>query len=114
MFLLQGESSHFQKAPAIHTGEFPHHYDAVSPQGRKLLYKHLKHEYYLQEEIRRIAQTSWEKLKLGGALTPKNQKGRREDGDGDGEQRIVHPVLKPAHSSNHRHRESVSEDAFAR
>ena len=112
---LQGKSSRFDKAPAIHTGEFPHHYDAVSPQGRKLLYKHLKHEYYLQEEIRRIAQTSWEKLKLGGALTPKNQKGRREDGDGDGdgEQRIVHPVLKPAHSSNHRHRESVSEDAFA-
>ena len=110
---LQGENSRFVAAPVIHTGEFPHHYDAVSPQGRKLLMKHLKHEYFLQEEIRKIAQTSWEKLKLGGALTPKNQKGGKDGSNGyPTEQRIAHPVQKPAHSSSHRHRDS--EDAFAR
>ena len=56
---LQGKYSRFEKGESIHQGEFPHHYDQVSPAGRKRLERHLRHEYALRDEIRRIARESW-------------------------------------------------------
>ena len=111
---LQGKASHFVKAPVIHTGEFPHHYDEVSPEGRERLAKHLRHEYFLQEEIRKIAQTSWDTLKLGGALTPKGKKGASSAKEHKkASTSVFHPVKLP-HKRGRKRSKAFSDDAFER
>jgi len=52
---LKGDNSQFEPTPDRHQGDYPHHYDTVSARARTRLEHHLRHEYALQAEIRRLA-----------------------------------------------------------
>jgi hypothetical protein len=52
---LKGDNSQFEATPDRHQGDYPHHYDTVSPRARTRLEHHLQHEYALQAAIRRLA-----------------------------------------------------------
>lgn len=45
----------FSPAVMIHGGDFPHHHDTVSDEGRQRLKRYLNHEYVLHEELRKYA-----------------------------------------------------------
>jgi hypothetical protein len=45
----------FSPAVMIHGGDFPHHRDTVSSEGRARLKKYLAHEYALQDQLRQYA-----------------------------------------------------------
>lgn len=52
---LKGENSQFDPTPDKHQGDYPHHYDTLTATGRVRLQHHLRHEYALQAEIRKLA-----------------------------------------------------------
>lgn len=49
-----GLHTSFETSDEKHTGDFPHHTDTVSHEGRRRLQRHLKHEYALYGQLKKL------------------------------------------------------------